>query len=160
MPKTWFFEFTFIRDGKLKKQIEMECFHHGCTAFIELAKPEHDRPGWFIFYTLIDNRANLTFKKKIATDFETKQTMSGWIYFLLSPSIRRVKIGYTHNKTARILQHQTSCPEPLILLGRIECATLKDEKDLHQQWAHLRRHLEWFEGTEELLNWIKERTTK
>ena len=79
MPKTWFFEFTFIRDGKLKKQIEMECFRHGCTAFIELAKPEHDRPGWFIFHTLIDNRANLTFKKKIATPSQSaKSFMKGW----------------------------------------------------------------------------------
>jgi len=151
-----FEDITYIHNKEWVARIEGQCWDDGYVASIE----EHpDHPEWgYVFHTLY-HRGKGTMRKVIARHFERgSQPKTAWVYFLLSPTINRVKIGFESGKGARVATHQTSCPEPLVLLGHVKAGSMADEKEYHEQWAHLRRHGEWFEATEELVQWIKEKT--
>lgn len=76
------------------------------------------------------------------------------VYFLHSPANNRVKIGYSTNPSNRIRSILTSSPTELKLLAVIN-GTRDDEQLLHQRFAHLRVHLEWFSAEPELLQHIE-----
>lgn len=75
------------------------------------------------------------------------------IYFLHSNAMNAVKIGTTGNLKSRLGAYRTSNPEELLLLGSMEGGT-KEEKTLHQKFAHLRMQGEWFQCTAELMIYI------
>jgi DNA-binding XRE family transcriptional regulator len=71
------------------------------------------------------------------------------IYFVESNGL--IKIGKTRCiKTS--MRGQTS--EPLILLKVVDGYS-KEEKQLHEKFASLRKHGEWFSASEELLDYIE-----
>lgn len=154
--EAWFEDHTYINDKAWADEIQRQCWDDGYVAFIE-KHPDH--PEWgYVFHTLY-HRTKGVMKKSIARYFERRNhPQAGWVYFLLSPTINRVKIGFETTKGTRAETHQTSCPEPLVLLGHVKARSMAEEKKCHEQWAHLRRHGEWFEATEELMHWIKEAT--
>ena len=81
---------------------------------------------------------------------------SAGVYFLLSGQY--VKIGMSMNVTGRVTQLQTSSPERIKFIAYIPCGTERDrrglEAELHDMWAELRSHGEWFRATPELIAWI------
>lgn len=153
--ETWFADVTYIHDEWWKTEIERQCYAQGFVAAIE-KHPQHPAWGW-VFHSLYHPGRGAV-EKTIASWFREERPSGGCVYFLLSPSLGRIKIGFGRHASSRITQHQTSCPEPLVLLGVLGPASIGDEKTIHKQWHHLRRHLEWFEATPELLAWIKEHT--
>lgn len=68
-----------------------------------------------------------------------------------------VKIGIADSVQARLVQLQTASPYRLRLLG-VMPGGATEERALHQRFAHLRLHGEWFEGADELLTAIAEMT--
>jgi hypothetical protein len=79
----------------------------------------------------------------------------GFVYFLHAQLSNRIKIGFSLNPAKRYATIQTSCPEQLILMGTVPAA-YRDEMALHQKFASIRIHREWFEAVPELLSYIKE----
>lgn len=150
----WFDDFTYV-DSATAGEIELQCYEQGYLAFID---PHPEIPNLFVFHTLYYLGRDGIQKKKIAARFGRKSKKYSYVYFLLSPTLNRVKIGTTNQLSYRIQIHQTSAPEPLVFLGSIRCTKELNESIIHKQFFHLRRHLEWFEGTKELLDWIKEAT--
>jgi hypothetical protein len=70
-------------------------------------------------------------------------------YFIASGDF--IKIGKSTNVDARFDSLRTSSAHRLILLA----VTDIPEKTLHQRFAHLRVRGEWFDGTDELMTFIK-----
>lgn len=82
---------------------------------------------------------------------------NGCVYFVLSPILKRVKIGFSRrNPSARIASFSAGCPEPLVPLGIIMGGP-DLEKDLHRRFGDHRRHGEWFEYCAEIEAYISER---
>lgn len=79
------------------------------------------------------------------------------IYFILAPSAQRIKIGYSGNPNKRINQLLTSSPHELEVLLVIP-GTRDEERSLHERFAHLRQHREWFTDCEELREYINHLT--
>lgn len=78
------------------------------------------------------------------------------IYFISNG--KNIKIGYTSgNPMRRLKTLQTGSSEKLTLVGYIE-GTKKTERQLHTLFSNIRidHSLEWFEGTQELLDYINE----
>lgn len=69
------------------------------------------------------------------------------VYFLAGAGL--IKIGVTTNPTSRVRAIRNSSPVPLELLG-LHKADMLFEMFMHQRFAHLRRHGEWFEDAPEL----------
>lgn len=66
---------------------------------------------------------------------------------------RPIKIGYAQELCRRIVSLQLGCPEPLeVLLAVAGGRSL--ERDLHERFAHLRIHQEWFRVDFELIQHI------
>jgi hypothetical protein len=81
------------------------------------------------------------------TKTEVKTRM---IYFIRYGSRRIVKIGHcTDHPRIRMGILQTGTPERLTLLGMAP-GGLKEEKEWHRRFAHLRVRGEWFQWTPEL----------
>jgi len=78
-----------------------------------------------------------------------------FIYFLFCEKINRVKIGVSDSPEIRIVRHYTSCPFPLELL-RVISGPRSLERSIHKRFEHIRRHLEWFEASPELLKYIRD----
>lgn len=82
------------------------------------------------------------------------------IYFITNG--KSVKIGYTKNNIERRLkQLQTSCPQKLFILGWID-GDKEKEKELHIQFSNsrIRSNGEWFNPTEDLLDYINKNNKK
>ena len=79
----------------------------------------------------------------------------GFVYFLHATLSNRVKIGFSLKPNKRLAEILTSCPEAVVYLGCVPAA-YKDESALHQKFASIRVHREWFEAVPELLAYIKE----
>jgi hypothetical protein len=78
------------------------------------------------------------------------------VYFVLSPTINRVKIGFsTQNPNERIASFSAGCAEPLIPLGII-VGRPGLERSLHLKFQQYRRHGEWFEYSDEIKDYVKE----
>lgn len=82
-----------------------------------------------------------------------KPTKKSVVYFILAEGGNRIKIGWTSDLNSRLKQLQTSCPYPPVVLHKIS-GDEKKERDLHEKFAHLRRHMEWFEDAPELRDYI------
>jgi hypothetical protein len=79
----------------------------------------------------------------------------GCTYFIRAVHpIARIKIGTAINPAQRLAELQTSSPTPLELLKVVPGGRAM-EAAWHARFAHLRRHLEWFDQTDELLAEIK-----
>ncbi len=79
------------------------------------------------------------------------------IYFLKAAGVGLVKIGFTAESSAdrRVTQLRTMSPIPLSLLGTIP-GSQSDEMAIHQRFAHLGSHGEWFWPTKELEEFIRQ----
>lgn len=74
-----------------------------------------------------------------------------FIYFLAYVDV--VKIGFTNSLNSRISSIRMMSPVPLALLGAIPGDRHK-EQEIHQRFAHLRRHGEWFSLTDDLKRYL------
>lgn len=92
------------------------------------------------------NLHNGKFGKIIATSVKT------YIYFLSSNNL--IKIGLTTNIKKRMAAISTMCSAPIELLGFID-GNKNTEASLHQKFANIRSHGEWFNKTDDLINFIE-----
>lgn len=80
--------------------------------------------------------------------------MSQHVYFVQAAGGGPIKIGHAANVAARVDRLQTGSPAPLRILAIIFGAGAATETALHQRFAHLRSHGEWFHPTVELTDFI------
>lgn len=73
------------------------------------------------------------------------------VYFLHAPSVNLLKIGYSGDPERRFEQVRLISPVPLRVIGVIDGGA-EMERQLHERFAHLRSHGEWFHATAELMN--------
>jgi hypothetical protein len=79
----------------------------------------------------------------------------GFVYFIRSPELGLVKIGYTAEPPhGRLKALQTGSPSRLEILGAVP-ATRETEARFHRRFAALRRHGEWFREDERLSRLIR-----
>ncbi len=76
------------------------------------------------------------------------------IYFLQGDITGMIKIAYCRNLPASIKNIKTYCSEDLTLIGKVD-GTLPECNELHQQFAHLRAHDDWFHSDVELTEFAK-----
>jgi|SRR5665213_1004360 len=76
------------------------------------------------------------------------------IYFLQGEVTGMIKISHCRNLQANIQASKQFCSEELTLLGKVN-GSLADCNELHQQFAHLRAHDDWFHSDVELLEFAK-----
>lgn len=74
----------------------------------------------------------------------------GWIYFIQQINGGPIKIGWATNVERRCVVMQAVNPYQLSVLGKFK-GTIDDERRLHDEFAAVRLHGEWFEPTPELL---------
>lgn len=65
----------------------------------------------------------------------------------------RIKIGYSAQPGKRLVKIATDSPFPCTMLGVVE-GDVSDEKALHQKFAQYRVSREWFDGSDEIREWI------
>lgn len=82
-------------------------------------------------------------------------TSPEFIYFVFSPRMRAIKIGYSRDVDGRIAALQTSAPDKLEVLAIIP-GSMKDERGLHTLFAAQRLSGEWFEDRPNLRAHIAE----
>jgi hypothetical protein len=83
--------------------------------------------------------------------------LRGYVYFMLTEQTDRIKIGYAADPMARLQQIGAHCAETVHLVGSIPAASPRAlESHLHQKFAELRLHREWFSPSKELVDWIME----
>ena len=75
------------------------------------------------------------------------------IYFIKGKESTLIKIGSTDNVKNRLMGMQTGSPEVLEVLATVPFGLIK-EKDLHRRFAADRVHGEWFNPSNDLLNFI------
>lgn len=76
--------------------------------------------------------------------------VEGQVYFLLAPTVNVVKIGRSIDIERRLQEIRMISPVELELIGVVP-GHFPRETAYHREWAHLRRHGEWFEATTELM---------
>ncbi len=76
------------------------------------------------------------------------------VYFIQAATGGPIKIGYTSSKSPknRLANLQTAHSEKLLVLAT---TNIHKEEDLHQRFASIRLHGEWFKPTVTLLTWIQ-----
>lgn len=84
---------------------------------------------------------------------------NGWVYFIECSATRRIKIGWAIDAENRLTALQTGAPSKLQLLSKVR-GTKSDEREMHQQFAATRIIGEWFEPTQELLEFISQATDR
>jgi len=84
-----------------------------------------------------------------------KTTNSDTVYFIRSLCGGPVKIGRASSPEDRLADIQRMSPFKLHVLLELPGGA-KFERELHQRFAHLRSHGEWFQSAPELLDFIKE----
>ena len=82
-----------------------------------------------------------------------------YIYFVLAPSLEVVKIG--RGQRGRVRDMLTACPVPCKEVLRIACKggitrAKEYERELHEKYADLRTHGEWFRYGGGLRKFIEE----
>lgn len=75
------------------------------------------------------------------------------VYFVRAGEL--IKIGYTSNLEKRIASLSNMSPIPIELIGSL-LGDKHVEKEVHNRFAHLRHHGEWFRADKKLLQYIKE----
>lgn len=82
-----------------------------------------------------------------------------YLYFILAPESRRMKIGIAKDPRQRLAALQTGNCEPLMLLGTIETDASEArpfERELHDCWAAWHIRGEWFHAIPELIQFAQE----
>lgn len=79
------------------------------------------------------------------------EQLGGFVYFIQEEG-GAIKIGSSDSPQNRLMELQTANPRKLSLLGKIRGGYR--EKEIHARFVHLRRSGEWFEATDELLEFI------
>jgi hypothetical protein len=82
------------------------------------------------------------------------------IYFIQDTNNKRIKIGKSDSPIRRIRRFRTGMSNP----GELEILAVipggvKREKDLHQKFQKYHSHGEWFEPSNEIIEFIEENTT-
>lgn len=78
-----------------------------------------------------------------------------YVYFIQATTLGLIKIGWTWDPLERLTRLQIGSPDDLKLLGVIRDASAERlESRLHMQFAHARRHGEWFRPEPDLLAFI------
>ena len=83
------------------------------------------------------------------------------VYFVQGVDGGRIKIGTSSDLLSRLSSLQASSPIDLRLLGLLENdqrATPPTERALHERFADLRAHGEWFEPGDDLVSYIHAET--
>jgi hypothetical protein len=71
---------------------------------------------------------------------------AGWLYAIVAPEAKRVKIGHARDVSARALLFQTGSPVVLYLhSATFHLSCHHAEADAHRRLAHARTHGEWFD---------------
>lgn len=78
------------------------------------------------------------------------------VYFVQPAAGGLVKIGVAADVKSRLATLQTGSPVPLRVLAVLPGGGQAAEAELHERFAHLRSHGEWFEPAPELLAYIRE----
>ncbi len=81
------------------------------------------------------------------------ETFDGYIYFLHSPEMSKIKIGYSKYPASRIKDIRKVIPLHINSL-RIMRGSMSHEKRLFKLWERYREQGEWFKASDELLAWI------
>jgi hypothetical protein len=81
------------------------------------------------------------------------------VYFVLSPSLARIKIGCSRSSPDRIEDFRTGSPDRLVLLGHTPGGH-DLERRVHKQFDDLRIHGEWFNLDKNLARYISANTFK
>lgn len=83
-------------------------------------------------------------------------SLSRCVYFVLAPSLRAVKIGYTGSLFSRIDSIQMGCPEELGYVRLIPGLSASNfraaEQWFHKRYAPLRIRREWFRACDDMLH--------
>ena len=82
-----------------------------------------------------------------------------WVYFIRAGTSGPIKIGKAQNVRVRLSTLQTSTAVPLHVLG-IVAGGRDRERELHEQFAHLRLRGEWFVPEPELLQFITQEASQ
>lgn len=77
-----------------------------------------------------------------AEERRSREVATVWTYFIQHPKTSLIKIGKSVCPESRLLQLEGGAGARLKLLGSIAG---DKEKELHEKFAHLRQHGEWFE---------------
>lgn len=80
-----------------------------------------------------------------------KERRRGRVYFVRGGDF--LKIGWSRDVDGRIGDLRASGPTQLTLLGSI-AGTRDDERALHERFAEIRHHGEWFRAEPELLDFV------
>lgn len=86
----------------------------------------------------------------------SNRTTPGFIYFIQGESGGLVKIGWATKPEVRMAHMQAHCPVTLRLL-HFEPGNGKQERELHAKFAEFRKHGEWFEEAQAILDHIAAR---
>ncbi len=107
-----------------------------------------------------DFRYGLRSKPPATPDWDQIETLVPIADFAATPAVYFVgaggfvKIGYSANWMQRIAELQTGCPFKLSLLYLMH-GTRQIEHTIHQQFADLRLHGEWFRGAPTLIHFLE-----
>ena len=77
-----------------------------------------------------------------------------YVYFILNPDNKTIKIGVSKDPLQRLEALQTSNGTKLLLLGYI-LGNYKKESELHKKFKLNRMSGEWFKATEEMKEFVK-----
>ena len=78
------------------------------------------------------------------------------VYFMQPAAGGAVKIGMSRDIHSRLEVLQRQSPDKLRVLATMPQNSAYTERLLHERFDHLRLHGEWFNGTEELLSFIRD----
>lgn len=84
-----------------------------------------------------------------------KNEQLGFIYFMLSPIMEQVKIGFAKNPEQRLRELQVGSADQLELI-LCHTGTINDEQELHRQFAAHRTNGEWFRFVSEIEAYVDE----
>lgn len=94
--------------------------------------------------------------EKLLSVKKNRTQLTGTIYFVLSKELNRIKIGHTQRRDIdkRIKAIQGQSPSILVLMA-IMSGSVADELILHKRFAAYHSHNEWFEASDEILDFIR-----
>lgn len=129
-----------IRDGLLHREVSSNFYDYCLIQFGMLP----DGVDWYL--SQADKSAPASTKK--ATP---KRKRASVVYFVRAGGL--IKIGVSNDIAHRLTALKAMSPVPIALLASIP-GDAKDERRLHEQFAHLRQHGEWFTAANELIDYI------
>lgn len=133
-------DFTTTKTGKLYKNCK------SCTSLMG----RQSRQKW------------LRLPKAKTTDNRNSkyQQQTGLIYFVIASELNKIKIGFSQGSLkTRLGAMQSQSPAILKILGSIK-GTRFEEAEFHRKFSQYHSHLEWFNVSDEIMDFIKNECTK